>query len=53
MHPIWAAHPRTHLSTEYPPPPGGQTPMFAAGELMDVNIVTINLTKAEIAYIAP
>ena len=20
MHPIWAAHPRTHLSTEYPPP---------------------------------
>ena len=19
MHPIWAAHPRTHLSTEYPP----------------------------------
>ena len=21
MHPIWAAHPRTHLSTEYPPPP--------------------------------
>ena len=22
MHPIWAAHPRTHLSTEYPPPPG-------------------------------
>ena len=22
MHPIWAAHPRTHLSTEYPPPGG-------------------------------
>ena len=21
-HPIWAAHPRTHLSTKYPPPPG-------------------------------
>ena len=20
MHPIWAAHPRTHLFTEYPPP---------------------------------
>ena len=20
-HPIWAAHPRTHLSTKYPPPP--------------------------------
>ena len=19
-HPIWAAHPRTHLSTKYPPP---------------------------------
>ena len=23
MHPIWAAHPRTHLSTEYPPPGPG------------------------------
>ena len=23
-HPIWAAHPRTHLSTKYPPPPGAQ-----------------------------
>ena len=21
-HPIWAAHPRTHLSIKYPPPPG-------------------------------
>ena len=21
-HPIWATHPRTHLSTKYPPPPG-------------------------------
>ena len=26
-HPIWAAHPRTHLSTKYPPPPrGAKTP---------------------------
>ena len=24
-HPIWAAHPRTHLSTKYPPPPRGQS----------------------------
>ena len=24
-HPIWAAHPRTHLSTKYPPP-GDDTP---------------------------
>ena len=23
-HPIWAAHPRTHLSTKYPPPPPEQ-----------------------------
>ena len=23
-HPIWAAHPRTHLSTKYPPPPGAK-----------------------------
>ena len=22
-HPIWAAHPRTHLSTKYSPPPPG------------------------------
>ena len=24
-HPIWAAHPRTHLSTKYPPPPQGSS----------------------------
>ena len=29
MHPIWAAHPRTHLSTEYPPP--GKFPYCVTG----------------------
>ena len=27
-HPIWAAHPRIHLSTKYPPPPGKNLPIL-------------------------
>ena len=30
-HPIWAAHPHTHLSTKYPPPPGYMSPIPSSG----------------------
>ena len=38
MHPIWAAHPRTHLSTEYPPPGGTSSPLSSTCSPSNVGI---------------
>ena len=43
-HPIWAAHPRTHLSTKYPPPPRGVSHNIEEKSLSSVSELCKNKT---------